>query len=115
MTLTIDFDDITEEMQMEQEDILHLMTIYQTELQKDMGELEQFMSSGDWLLVKNKLHKMKGDAANLCLKALAETFAAMEQASLERDIPALSGQLDTANTLRMQFHSAFQEYSEKGR
>ncbi len=115
MISTFDFDSITTEMDMEPEDILHLMTIYQDELQKDLNELEQNLSDCNWLLIKNKLHKMKGDAANLCLKTLSETFAAMENASGNKDTHSLSIQLDTVKTIGIQFHSAFQTYSEKAR
>jgi len=115
MIPTFDFDRIVEEMEMEPEDILHLMTIYQDEFQKDLNELERNLSECNWLLIKNKLHKMKGDAANLCLKPLAETFAAMENSSENKDSQFLCIQLDTVKTIRTQFHSAFQNYSEKAR
>lgn len=111
MTPIFDFYQITVDMEMDQEDILHLMTIYQQELQKDLTELSAGLSEQDWLQIKNKLHKMKGDASNLCLLPLAESFTAMERTCQDRDIPHLRTQLNAAQSLSVQFTSAFQSYS----
>lgn len=115
MTPIFDFNQITIDMEMDQEDILHLMTIYQQELRKDLTELSVGLTEQDWLQIKSKLHKMKGDASNLCLLPLAESFTAMEHACQDRNAPLLQNQLDAVQSLSGQFTSAFQSYSAETR
>jgi len=99
---------------MDPEDILHLMTIYKTELQKDLSELEDDVSKLNWPLIKSKLHKMKGDAANLCLANLSDLFAAMETFAQNRDSDNLESQLVSLELLKLQFISAFDQYASDG-
>lgn len=113
MNSTFDFELITDEMGMDREDILHLMNLYKTELQNDLLELEDNLSTENWTMAKNKLHKMKGDAANLCLNALAECFLSMEEFARIHDSNLLSEQMDHARTLQAHFVSAFEEFRTK--
>lgn len=107
----IDFDQIAVEMEMDPEDILHLMTIYQEELQKDLTELEVQQSQSSWLPMKEKLHKMKGDAANLYLLELAAVFTEMEAASQRKDAGALQDRFILVRQLQAGFVAAFEKYS----
>ncbi len=111
MEPAFDFNLITEEMGMDPEDIFHLMNIYQTEFQKDLSEFEEILSNQDWELIKNKLHKMKGDAANLCLSSLADTFLNMENTSSIKDAEQLSTQLHSVQIIKSQLLSDFHKYS----
>ncbi len=110
MNPTFDFNHITREMEMDSEDILNLMTLYQTELRRDLHELEAAVSNQEWPMTKEKLHKMKGDAANLCLFSFAETFEKMEHASLSKNPDVLRSQLHTVKALQEQFAADFQSY-----
>lgn len=111
MEPAFDFNLITEEMGMDPEDILHLMTIYQAEFQKDLSEFEEFLANQNWAMIKSKLHKMKGDAANLCLSSLADTFLNMENTSSIKDAEQLSTQLHSVQIIKSQFLSDFHKYS----
>lgn len=113
MNSTFDFRRITEEMDMDPEDILHLMNIYQVELQKDLNELEDGLFKQDWPILKDKLHKMKGDAANLCMPSFAGIFAEMEDASADKNSDCLRLQFESVNALKSEFLSAFKAYSNE--
>lgn len=115
MNPTFDFYQIVDEMEMEPEDILHLMTLYQGELVKDLNALEHGLSEADWLLLKNLLHKMKGDAANLCLPSLSETLSLMELNLPHKDTAFLHAQLRVLETLKTSFITAFHSYSTEMR
>lgn len=105
-----DFNRIKADLGMDHEDIRHLMSIYRTELHKDFNELDEDFQRMDWSLLKNKLHKMKGDAANMCLPPISDAFAEMENTVLSRDLTTLASQLSSIKFLESQFTSALECY-----
>lgn len=113
MNSTFDFKLISVSMEMDAEDILHLMNLYQGEIQKDLRELEQELETINWKAVKNKLHKMKGDAANLCLDSLADAFAQMERYASTNDSVALTRHLDLIRDMDKMLWTAFHDYYGK--
>lgn len=107
-----DFDRIAADMEMEQEDVLHLMSIYRPELQRDFQTLKAALEKREWKRVKEVLHKMKGDAANLCLSPLSALFLQMEHAAQAQDAPALTAGLTEAQQLSGTLWGAFQAYEQ---
>ncbi len=110
MDAFFNFTKITDELGMDAEDILQLMAIYGPELRKDMLALDSAIGIPDWALLKSKLHKMKGDAANMCLPALTDVFAKMEKALPDLDLEALVIQLNNAKAIESRFISELESY-----
>lgn len=110
MTMNFDFNRITEDLGMDPEDIAQLMSIYRTELHKDFHDLDDAVHALDWPLLKSKLHKMKGDAANMCLHPISDAFAEMEKTILNKDSDLLTAQLSNIKDLESQFTSALEIY-----
>jgi len=111
MTESFDFKSIADEMGLEEEDILHLMTLYRTELAGDLGRLTDALDPPQWPPLKEQLHKMKGDAANMCLPTLSDRCAAMEKAVLGQDAPALLQLLVDFRQAAARFEEAFGAYA----
>lgn len=105
-----DFSRIKRELGMDSEDIRQLMTIYQAELHKDFHGLNEEFDDRNWSLLKNRLHKMKGDAANMCLTPIYDAFAEMEKNLITNDFDALTSHLNSVKLLENQFTEAFEHY-----
>ena len=109
---SFDFNRIADEMEMTREDILHLMSLYGPELRRDFEALNTALGQMEWRQLKEVLHKMKGDAANLCLCPLAARFKEMEQAAQARDASALAAGLTEALQLSGTLWEAFRDYEQ---
>ncbi len=124
---SFDFNRIADEMEMTREDILHLMSLYGPELRRDFEALNTALGQMEWRQLKEVLHKMKGDAANLCLCPLAAQFKEMEQAAQARahaqthegfqaaqarDASALAAGLTEALQLSGTLWEAFRDYEQ---
>jgi HPt (histidine-containing phosphotransfer) domain-containing protein len=110
METGFDFLKITEAMEMDAEDIRHLMDLYQPELTRDIASLEEDLVLHAWAQAAGKLHKMKGDAANLCLPALADLLTQMETAANNRDAQAAAAQLSELKDMKHRFDAAYFNY-----
>ncbi len=109
-----DFNRIREELGMDSEDVRQLMTIYRSELHKDFTELDGQIQTMNWLFLKNKLHKMKGDAANMYLSPISDAFTEMEHTILKKDPDLLILQLHSVKKLESQFAESFEAYLNSG-
>lgn len=69
---------LAEAMDMDPDDIRHLMSVYRPELQKDLSAASELMENQDWAAFRLKLHKLKGDAADLCFQRFSKLAAEME-------------------------------------
>lgn len=112
MSTLFDFNDIIHRMDMDKEDIVHLMTVYEPELHKDFEELIKNASDEGWDSLSGKLHKMKGDAANLCLTPLSSLLARMEETAAEKNRKALAKQICEAERIGMQLFTEFKKFTD---
>lgn len=107
-----DFNRIVAELDMDPEDILHLMTVYEPELHRDLQSLDDAADHEDWGALKPLLHKMKGDAANLCLGDFAAVFAAMELATETRNRTELNAGRTEASEMNTVLWEAYRLYAQ---
>ncbi len=68
--MNYDFDKIAAELTVDRCDLLDVLGIFFSEAEGLIGEAEAAYGKGDWALLAQKLHAIKGSSANLRLEKL---------------------------------------------
>jgi len=88
---------ISEELGLDQEQYLEILTEFIEEKKKNMEDLAGGLAKGDTVLVSQLAHKIKGSALNLRLDSLAKPAANIEKAAKEGNVSQISGDWDDLN------------------
>lgn len=85
---------ITEELGLDQEQYLEILTDFIEEKKKDMEDLESALAQKDIEMISRLAHKIKGSALNLRLDPLARPAARIEMAAKKGDVSGIGGDWD---------------------
>ena len=85
---------ITEELGLDQEQYLEILTGFIEEKKKDMEDLEKALAREDTELIARLAHKIKGSALNLRLDLMGKPAANIERAAKEGDLSGIAGDWD---------------------
>jgi PAS domain S-box-containing protein len=87
-------DKVAEELGLDQEQYLEILTGFIEEKKKDMEELEKALAREDTERIARLAHKIKGSALNLRLDLMAQPAASIEKAAKEGDLTRISDDWD---------------------
>ena len=85
---------ITEELGLDQEQYLEILTVFIEGKKKDMEDLEEALAREDTELIARLAHKIKGSALNLRLDSVGKPAANIERAAKEGDLSGIAGDWD---------------------
>lgn len=85
---------ITEELGLDQEQYLEILTGFIEEKKKDMEDLESALAQKDIESISRLAHKIKGSALNLRLDSVGKPAANIERAAKEGDLSGITGDWD---------------------
>jgi CheY-like chemotaxis protein len=85
---------VTEELGLDLEQYLEILTEFIEEKKKDMEALESALARAETDLISQLAHKIKGSSLNLRLDFLARPAANIEKAAKEGDLSGIEGEWD---------------------
>lgn len=90
----LDFNQLASITEMDYEDVVQLMTIYEYELKKDLNTLETHFIHKQFSGISEVVHKIKGDSSNLALADLVRLAKEIEKDLRDHHYNHLASEID---------------------